>query len=57
MTGELGIGNHKLTAVANPENNGDAVNKQYVDTAVKKQFAIRPYNLAAIYALCRHRRV
>ena len=38
MTGDLSMGNHKLTDVANPENDGDAVNKQYVD-------AVKPYNL------------
>ena len=38
MTGDLNMGNHKLTDVANPENDGDAVDRQYVD-------ASRPYNL------------
>ena len=34
MTGALNMQNHKVTNVAAPTENGDAVNKSYVDTAV-----------------------
>ena len=44
-TGDLSIGNHKLTDFANPENDGDAANKQYVDAAIKQFDVDRPYNL------------
>lgn len=34
MTGALDMGNNKVTNVAAPTENGDAVNKSYVDTAI-----------------------
>lgn len=34
MTGALNMQNHKVTNVAAPTENGDAVNKSYVDTAI-----------------------
>lgn len=42
MTGDLSMGTHKLTDVDIPEENGDAVNKQYVDNLFH---ITKPYGL------------
>ena len=42
MTGELNMGGHKLTQVANPEDDQDVVNKQFLNNILQ---LIRPYDL------------
>ena len=42
VTGELNMGGHKLTQVANPENDQDVVNKQFLDTILQQT---RPFDL------------
>ncbi len=39
------MGSHKLTDVGNPENNNDAVNKQYVDQLIEHEHDTKPYDL------------
>lgn len=34
MSGELNMGNHKITSVASPTQDGDVVNKEYLDTSI-----------------------